>query len=75
VPSVNFHSYRITSITVNDTTHTATIRGSGVNSGHTVEFTVVVKQGRDAAATFSITLSDGYSNGGPLTHGQVEIRS
>ena len=38
------------------------------------EFTVVVRAGMDASATFSITLSDGYSNSGPLNHGKVEIR-
>ena len=73
IPPVNFHSFRITSITVNDTNHTAAIRGSGVNSGHAVDFTVVVRAGTDANATFSITLSDSYSNGGPLNHGKVEI--
>jgi hypothetical protein len=74
VPAVDFHSRLIRSVIVNDTSHTARISGSGVNSGHMVDFTVDVTAGRDSTATFSIILSDGYSNSGPLIHGKVEIR-
>jgi hypothetical protein len=75
VPSVKFHSTHVTGVTIDPSMSTATITGDGVNNKKPVSFTVQVKAGRDASASFSIELTDGTTNSGSLTKGQVEIRS
>jgi hypothetical protein len=69
--ALTFKSTRITSLTFDDATHRATVKGTGVAAGQQVDFTVTVT---DASVdTFSISLSSGYKRGGPLTKGNVTI--
>jgi hypothetical protein len=74
-PPVKFHSRRITSLAIDSTAHTATITGTGVNSGHMVTYTVQVTTGKAPSGSFSITLSDRTTNSGPLKKGEITIRS
>jgi hypothetical protein len=68
---VNFRSTRITSLTFDDATHRATVKGNGVVGNQQVTFTATVT---DASVdTFGIEVSTGYKRGGPLTRGNVTI--
>ncbi|MDQ6801029.1 MAG: hypothetical protein M3041_09355 [Acidobacteriota bacterium] len=71
----DFHSTQVTSVAYDDVAHTITLAGVGTNNGVPVAFTIV---GVDSAllppGTFTITLSDGYTNAGTLLTGSITIR-
>ena len=71
---VNFKSTRITSLTFDDPTHRAQVKGTGVTGNQQLDFTVVVTDNGKAGDTFSIELGNGYTRGGTLTKGDVTIR-
>jgi hypothetical protein len=76
-PSANmdFHSSGIQSVSFNDATHTMTIVGQGLDNGLPVTFTAVgVDNAATALDTFSLTLSDGYTNIGNLLDGTITLQ-
>jgi hypothetical protein len=72
---VNFASTQTQSLVFNDATHTMTASGTGLDNGKPVTFVAVaVDNGATSLDTFSLTLSDGYSAGGNLVDGSVNLR-
>ena len=65
---VTFESTQISSFTISG--DDATAKGSGSANGHPVTFTLRI---HDHPDTFSLELSNGYTAGGPLKSGRVEI--
>lgn len=72
---VNFRSSKIVSTTFDESTATAEIRGVGLNNGASVNFTAtVVDHGEPGSQdVFAIELSDGYSRGGTLLRGNIQV--
>lgn len=71
----DFHSTQIESVAFNDLTKTMVVHGSGLDNGNPVTFTATgVDNGSSLLDTFSITLSDGYTNAGRLISGAITIR-
>jgi hypothetical protein len=55
--------------------HSLTITGLGLNNSKPVSFTAVaVDNGQTALDTFSLVLSNGYTNGGHLLDGTITLR-
>ena len=55
-------------------THTVTIVGIGTDKGLPVTFTAIaVDNGQPLLDTFSLTLSDGYADAGPLLSGTLTV--
>ncbi len=73
--AANFRSTRLTEVSCNFATHSATIRGEGTNNGQPVTFTVDVVDNGEAGSSdvFSISLSDGYSRSGTLVRGNIQV--
>ncbi len=73
--AADFRSTRLTEVTCNVASHSATIEGEGVNNGHTVTFTVEVIDNGESGRTdvFGISLSDGYSRSGTLADGNLQV--
>jgi hypothetical protein len=73
--AADFRSTRLTEVTCNHASHSATVRGEGVNNGHAVTFTVEVIDNGEPGRTdvFGISLSDGYSRSGTLTNGNLQV--
>jgi hypothetical protein len=70
----DFHSTEVTSVTRDDVAHSVTIVGQGVDNGLSVAFTIVaVDSSLVPPGLFSITLSDGYTNSGPLLDGGITL--
>jgi hypothetical protein len=76
-PAADFRSTRLTDVSCNQGAKTATIEGQGINNGHEVEFTVEVIDNGEPGRTdvFQIELSDGYSAGGTLTRGNIQVHN
>jgi hypothetical protein len=74
--AASFRSTRITAVSCDTGTATATIKGTGVNGDAQVSFTAkVVDKGEPGTAdTLSIELSDGYAASGTLTSGNLQVR-
>jgi hypothetical protein len=72
---LDFRSTTIRSVRFDDPTHSVTIKGAGIASGQTVDFTVVAIDNGEAGTTdsFTVSLSNGYSRGGTLTRGNIQI--
>lgn len=72
---VLFRSTTIRSVTFDDATHRVKITGSGATGGQPVDFTVVAVDNGEAGTTdaFHVTLSNGYSRGGTLVRGNIQI--
>jgi hypothetical protein len=69
-----FHSTDVTSVSRDDVAHSVTIVGRGVDNGLSVAFTIVaVDSSLVPPGLFSITLSDGYTNSGPLLDGGIAL--
>ena len=72
--NMDFHSTQLLSVAFDDVAHTMTIVGIGLDNGLPVTFTAVaVDNGQAALDTFSLTLSDGYTNTGNLLDGSVTL--
>jgi hypothetical protein len=71
--AADFRSTRLTELTCGS--NSATVRGEGVNNGHSVTFTVeVIDNGEPGSSdVFGISLSDGYSRSGTLTNGNIQV--
>jgi hypothetical protein len=69
----DFHSTQMSTVAFDDVLHTITVTGSGTNSGHAVNFTMVAGDGIAGLGTFSLVLSDGYSVTGTLLSGLIEL--
>lgn len=72
----NFQATHIVSTTFTSTgaAHSVTLAGTGTDNGKPVTFTiVVVNNGSIGLDTYSITLSDGYSNSGNLISGSLSL--
>jgi hypothetical protein len=74
-PNDNFRSARLTSVTCNTTAHSAEVKGTGTNNGHTVDFTVEAIDNGEPGTTdaFQISMDDGGGGGGTLTRGNIQI--
>jgi hypothetical protein len=72
---VRFRSTKITSVVFDDSNKSVTIKGSGLNAGATVDFTVVAVDNGEPGTNdqFSINLSSGYSKSGRLLRGNIQI--
>jgi hypothetical protein len=72
---VNFASTQTQSLVFNDATRSMIATGTGLDNGKPVTFVAVaVDNGATSLDTFSLTLSDGYSAGGNLVDGSVNLR-
>jgi hypothetical protein len=72
---MNFHSTQVVALTFDSALHSMTAYGVGLDNGVPVTFTAVaLDNGSLALDTFSLVLSDGYANGGPLLDGVVQIQ-
>jgi hypothetical protein len=70
----DFHSTQIISVGFDDVEHTMTIVGRGTDNGVPVTFTAVeIDRLSPALSAFQITLSDGYTNSGPLLDGTITL--
>jgi hypothetical protein len=70
----NFHSTHVNSVSFNKAASALTITGTGLDNGVPVSFVAVaVDHGATALDTFSIVLSDGYSNAGHLLDGAITL--
>jgi hypothetical protein len=71
---MDFHSTQLLSVAFDDVAHSITIVGVGLDNGLPVAFTAVgVDNGVTALDTFSLTLSDGYTNAGALLDGTIKL--
>ncbi|HYZ18290.1 MAG TPA: post-COAP-1 domain-containing protein [Gaiellaceae bacterium] len=72
--AADFRSTRLTEISCGAGGH-GTVKGTGINNGHAVDFTIEVVDHGESGTTdaFSISLSDGYTAGGTLTRGNVQV--
>jgi hypothetical protein len=73
--AADFRSTRLTEVTCNPASHSATVEGEGVNNGHAVTFTVeVIDNGEPGSSdVFGISLSDGYTRSGTLSNGNIQV--
>jgi len=70
---VSFASTKTQSLVFNDATHTMTAIGTGLENGNPVRFVAVAVDNGATLDTFSLTLSNGYSVGGTLADGFVDL--
>jgi hypothetical protein len=72
---MDFHSTQVVSVSFDSAVHSMTTYGVGLDNGIPVTFVaVVVDNGSLALDTFSLVLSDGYANSGPLLDGVVQLQ-
>ena len=70
----NFQSDRMTAVTYNDALSNVTILGIGTHNGSPVTFTLVAANGVAGVGAYNLTLSDGYSVGGTLLSGSIQLQ-
>ena len=71
----NFQATQVTSAIFDEVVHSVTLSGLGTDNGLSVAFTIVaVDSSLVPPGTFSITLSDGYTNSGNLLDGSITIQ-
>ena len=71
---INFQSTQILSATFNDALNSVVIAGNGTDNGNPVTFTATAVSGSAGVGTFGLTLSDGYTNNGPLLDGAIQLQ-
>jgi hypothetical protein len=71
---MNFQSTQILSATFNDALKGVVIAGNGTDNGNPVTFTATAVSGSAGVGTFSLTLSDGYTNSGTLLDGSIQLQ-
>jgi hypothetical protein len=71
---MNFQSTQILSATFNDALNSVVIAGNGTDNGNPVSFTATAVSGSAGVGTFSLTLSDGYTNSGTLLDGSIQLQ-
>ena len=72
--NMDFHSTQFLSVGFDDVARTMTIVGTGLDNGLPVTFTAVAFDGgQPLLSTFSLTLSDGYTNAGNLLDGIITL--
>ena len=71
--NMNFQSTQILSVVFDDATNSVTVVGTGTDNGNPVTFTAVAVEGPAGIGTFSLTLSDGYTNSGTLLDGSIVL--
>ena len=68
----DFHSTQITSVSIDNVAHTITIAGVGVSGGVAVTFVfTALETSQLTPGWVSFTFSDGYTNAGTLTSGNI----
>lgn len=74
--AIDFRSTQISSVTFDDAHHSVTVRGTGLDDGAPVSFTVVATDNGEPGTNdeFAIALSNGYSNSGKLIRGNIKIQ-
>jgi hypothetical protein len=71
----NFQSTAVDSVTYDDASHAVTIVGTGTDNAVPVAFTIVaIESSLLPPGTFTITLSDGYTNTGKLLDGSIAVQ-
>src|ERR1700687_4040160 len=70
----NFQSNNVTSINFNDALSHVTIAGTGTHNGNPVTFTLVAVNGAAGIGAMTLTLSDGYTVGGTLLAGGIQLQ-
>ena len=71
--NMNFQSTEILSAIFNDATDSVTLLGNGTDNGNPVTFEAVGVHGAAGVGAFSLILSDGYTNGGTLLDGSIQL--
>jgi hypothetical protein len=72
---MDFHSTNVSAVSFDDGAHTMTAKGEGLNNGQPVTFVAVTTQNlAPLPSTFSLILSDGYTNAGTLLDGIVTLQ-
>jgi hypothetical protein len=69
----DFHSTRVDAVVFNEGARSITVLGTGTNAGHDVTFTMIAVDNGTAPGTFNLILSDGYSVGGTLLSGLIQL--
>ncbi len=70
---MNFQATEFQSVVFDDATDSVTLIGTGTDNGNPVTFTAIAVHGLAGIGAFSLTLSDGYTNGGALLDGSIEL--
>jgi hypothetical protein len=70
----NFQSDSVSALTFNDALSNLTIAGTGTHNGQPVSFTLVAVIGTAGIGAVSLTASDGYSVGGTLLDGGIQLQ-
>ena len=71
--NMNFQSTQILAVIFNDAASSATLLGKGTDNGNAVTFAAVTVNGAAGVGTFSLSLSDGYTNSGTLLDGSIQL--
>jgi len=71
--NMNFQATQILSIVFDDATNSVTLVGNGTDNGNPVTFAAVAVDGPAGIGTFSLILSDGYTNSGTLLDGSIVL--
>jgi len=71
---MTFQSTQALSLIFNGAAGSLTILGTGTDNGTPVTFTAVAVNGGAGVGTFSLTLSDGYTNSGTLLDGSIQLQ-
>jgi hypothetical protein len=70
----SFQSNNVTSVNFNDALSNVTIAGTGTHNGNPVTFTLVAVNGAAGIGAMTLTLSDGYTVGGTLLAGGIQLQ-
>jgi hypothetical protein len=70
----NFQSNSVSAVTFNDALSNLTIAGTGTHNGRPVTFTLVAVNGAAGIGAVTLILSDGYSVGGTLLDGGIQLQ-
>jgi hypothetical protein len=70
----NFQSNSVTAVSFNDALSNMTVAGTGTHNGNPVTFTLLAVNGPAGIGAVTLTLSDGYTVGGPLLNGLIQLQ-
>jgi hypothetical protein len=72
--NTDFHATQISSIALDDLTHSVTITGEGDDNGVPCAFTAIAIDNGLLPGLFSLTLGDGYAVSGTLLNGGIQLQ-
>lgn len=70
----NFQSNSVSAMTFDDGSGNVSVIGTGTHNGKPVSFTLVAASGPARVGSYRLTLSDGYSVGGALLDGSIQLQ-